>query len=89
MPKNICVKCEVEFKPFENGVIVAEMFQNNTALYRLWSADLWQCPKCGYQIVSGYGNHAYAEHFEQNLEKIIAEETVLGKKIIYSKEFRE
>jgi hypothetical protein len=32
--------------------------------YKLWSGDLWECPGCGTQTVSGVGRGPVAEHFQ-------------------------
>ena len=67
MPKLICVECEVALKPGTNGVYVAETFQQNTKILRMWCADLWECPLCGYQVVAGFGKET-KHHFELDLE---------------------
>jgi predicted RNA-binding Zn-ribbon protein involved in translation (DUF1610 family) len=71
MPKMICVKCEVELRPEENGVKVKELFHRNTAVYRVWDADLWQCPKCGLQVVVGFGERPITEHYQDDFQKIL------------------
>ncbi len=87
--KRICVKCEREFKPEKNGVIVVEMFQRNTKIYKLWEADLWKCPVCGIEIVVGFAQYPYAEHFSANCEEIVGKAVAANKKIIYDKEYVE
>jgi len=32
--------------------------------YKIWSADKWKCPKCGIEIVIGFGDEAIAEHYQ-------------------------
>lgn len=34
--------------------------------YKLWMGDLWRCPGCGHQIVSGVGREPVAEHYEKD-----------------------
>lgn len=63
MPKPVCVECEIEFKPYKNGIMVAEMFQKNK-IYKIWSADEWECPICHKKIVYGFGSSPVCEHFE-------------------------
>ena len=87
MPKQVCVKCEVEFKPEANGVVVAEMFRKNQKIYKLWVADLWKCPICGVEIVAGFAQYRFAEHFQDDCEKIVEEMKAEGRRIIYDKEF--
>jgi len=68
MPKPICVKCKIEYEPFENGAYVAEMFQRNK-IYKIWSGDIWQCPICENKIVVGFGQNPVAHHFEKEFVK--------------------
>ena len=86
MPKMVCVKCEVEFKPEKNGVVVAEKFQRNTALYKLWGADLWKCPICGVEVVAGFAMNPLAEHYKDDLNKMVIKFANKGKTIIQDKE---
>jgi len=86
MPKMVCVKCNVEFRPEKNGIIVAEMFQKNTAIYKLWSADLWKCPVCGVEVVAGFAMDPFAEHYETDLKSIVSEAKAGGRTVIYDEE---
>lgn len=82
--KALCVKCETEFKIERNGVVVAEMFQENTKVYRLWFADLWKCPVCGAEIINGYGQEPIAEHFQADLPLMIHEYRERGTRVVIS-----
>ncbi len=86
MPKSVCAKCEVELRPEHNGVIVAEMMQDNTKIYKLWEADLWKCPKCGIEMVLGFAQQPFAVLYNEDCERILQEAKTAGKKIIYDKE---
>lgn len=87
MPKLVCGKCQVELKPFKNGIVVAEMFQRNTKIYKLWNADLWECPKCDHTIVAGFSQKPFAEHFEKDCEEIVQKlKSEQGRTVIYDKE---
>ncbi|MCJ7826463.1 hypothetical protein MUP56_02510, partial [Patescibacteria group bacterium] len=66
MSKMVCIKCECELTPKQSGVRVVEYFLNPPQPYKLWCADLWSCPKCGIEIVAGFGNNAFAEHFQED-----------------------
>ena len=88
MPKSVCVKCEVELRPEKNGVIVAEMYQNNEKIYKLWEADLWKCPLCYFEVVLGFAQYPFQEHFQGNCEKIVDELFLKGRTIIYDKEVK-
>lgn len=65
MPKPICVKCGLFFKPKENGVMIEEgrpINNGNWAPYKLWRADLYSCKGCGTEIVVGFAREPCAEH---------------------------
>ncbi len=46
-----------------NSVTVEERLENQ-APYKLWDADLWACPECGHEIITGFGRGPLAEHFQ-------------------------
>lgn len=60
-----CAKCEVDLKPEKNGVWLIELFQNDTEPYAIWHADLWKCPICRVEIISGYGKNPTYHHEEK------------------------
>ena len=64
--KPVCVKCERELHMEKAGVLVRELFQKNTMIYKIWSADLWKCPECGLEIIpaSGFADKPLAGHYE-------------------------
>lgn len=95
--KPICVECEVEFIPEKNGVYVAEMFQKNEKIYRLWQADMLKCPACDKKIIFGFGNRPIAEHFEGqgelfespiSIEQRVEELRKRGETVIRNLEFK-
>lgn len=58
----LCLKCNVEYKTKKNGVTVEELASFGS--YRLWDADLKECPKCGHQIIAAFANGPFTEHFK-------------------------
>jgi hypothetical protein len=60
----LCVKCQVEYRPEKNDVVVEEIAAFGS--YKLWCADLWKCPICHNQIVNGYGRDAYAVYCQDD-----------------------
>lgn len=70
MPKPVCVPCKQEFKVKKNGVIVQENLSPSGNPYKIWSADLWECPKCHTQILSGYGLSPMAHQFNKDFDKL-------------------
>lgn len=59
----ICVKCEKEMRPKKNGIWVEEHSGYDNP-YKIWRADLWYCPNCNTEIISGFGFNEVSEHFE-------------------------
>jgi DNA-directed RNA polymerase subunit RPC12/RpoP len=55
MPKPVCVSCKTEFQLKKNGVVALETIGPVGDPYKIWSSDLWECPRCHSQILSGYG----------------------------------
>ncbi len=68
MPRPICVKCQIEYRPEKNGAIAEEM-ATGIGSYKIWSADLLKCPICGHLIISEYGNNPLAEHYDPDYEE--------------------
>lgn len=67
--KVVCVKCQTELKPKQNGVAVVEMAGSNP--YRLWRADLLACPGCSFEIVTQFAMRHIANYepdFARQLE---------------------
>ncbi|MCJ7829346.1 MAG: hypothetical protein MUP81_06370 [Dehalococcoidia bacterium] len=66
----VCVKCEVELRPKKNGVGCLDYAywgeEKKEERCQIWDADLWECPKCGYQIVEGFGVNPIDIHSNQS-----------------------
>ena len=71
MPKMVCVKCEVEFKPETNGVKVLELMNHNQDVYKIWDTDKWKCPICGTEVIAGFAQAPLAEHFENGFKEFL------------------
>ncbi len=65
----VCKKCNCELRPETNGVGVLDM--NDNRAYELFDADLWKCPKCGIEIVGGFGYNCISAHFEPDFQRMI------------------
>ena len=85
MPKMVCVKCEVEFRPETNGVHIFEMMNNNTKIYKIWQADKWRCPECGVEVVAGFAQHPTREQFDDDIE-FVSKKMLDDGNVIYDKE---
>lgn len=64
-PGYACAKCLTIMRPRKNDVCVHVTMEDGRP-YQLWQADLWECPDCGVQVLLGYGERAWAEHYEPN-----------------------
>lgn len=73
--KPICVKCHRFYRPKKTGLYFIEGMPDDGAKpglaepekwkpYKLWSGDMWACPDCGAEIISGVGRDRIAEHYE-------------------------
>ena len=83
MPKPACPKCQRFFRPKTNGYSMMEGMPLNNAPpgkvdpdnwkpYKLWVADLWECPDCGAEVVVGYGQQPVAEHYQTDFREQVA-----------------
>jgi hypothetical protein len=68
MPRPVCVKCHKEFRVEKNGVIAQENTGPDGNPYKIWSADLWECPGCHIQILSGYGLKPLKQYHDEDFE---------------------
>lgn len=68
---NVCGKCDVFMVSAINGIRVREMIESGP--YRVWAADLWRCPVCKWELVTGFGNGplAYPEDPSGNYEAYV------------------
>jgi hypothetical protein len=84
--KPICVPCARFYRPKRNGVYLCEGMPHGPEWdgqigrdspgwlpYKIWLGDLWECPNCHSQIISGVGAQPLDEHytatFKQNLAR--------------------
>jgi hypothetical protein len=61
----LCVRCGRFCDVKKNSVTVEELLADG-APYKLWDADLYQCPECGTEIITGFGRREFAEHWQPN-----------------------
>jgi len=65
----VCVKCKCELHPEKNGVGVLDMADEKP--YELYDADLWKCPKCGMEVVGGFGYNPISAHYEEDFHAVM------------------
>ncbi len=81
MPRMICVNCERQYKPKTIGVLFLDMAYDPPVPVRFTSADIYSCPGCGHEIVSGMGELQYDEDRMKHEIKTAAEngrQVILG-----------
>ena len=82
MPKPACVKCQCFYRMVRSGRGVIEAMPNGTSdrsenvrgkrkpeawkPYKLWMADLWRCPDCGHELISGWASQPISEHYKED-----------------------
>jgi len=76
MPKPVCVKCQRFFRckknsfnftegaPIVNGAPPGTAAPEQWRPYKIWASDLWACPGCGVEILSGFGKEPLAVQHE-------------------------
>jgi len=75
--KPVCVPCERFMRPKRNGYSFLEGMPvgqvhgtgkgaKGWVPYKLWMGDLWECPTCKTQLITGVAPKPIAEHHESN-----------------------
>jgi hypothetical protein len=80
MLKPICVQCQRFYRPKKTGVYFVESKQRPDEFglpalpgratpeqwqpYKVWAGDLWHCPDCGHELISGTGMHPIVEDYQ-------------------------
>ena len=59
----LCVACGVVMRVKQNSVTVEELMSDDEP-YKLWDADLFECPVCGVEVITGFGRLPIAEHYQ-------------------------
>jgi hypothetical protein len=68
MPTNsdvLCAECGRFMVVTGVGVTVEELTDTQDA-YKLWKADLFQCPDCGRETIAHFARGPYAEHYQSD-----------------------
>jgi len=60
---NVLCGCGRFMRPKKNSVTVEELLEDGSP-YKLWDADLWICEECGVEVITGFGQHPMAEHWQ-------------------------
>ena len=63
----VCLKDGKFLRIKKNGVSIEEGMPNGAGgwqSYKLWQADLYECPECGFELVTGFGAGPISEHYK-------------------------
>jgi hypothetical protein len=82
--KPICVPCRrffrmkkggfafIEGMPLHNRAPAGNAAPEQWKPYKAWNGDLWECPDCGAQVISGVAFEPFAEHYKPDFaEKVL------------------
>lgn len=61
-----------------NGVVVEELTEQHES-YKIWIADLMECPECFATVVVRFGRAPLHQHFEEDYKKHRAKAISRGK----------
>lgn len=63
-----CVQCQTYLATRKTGAVVLETYEDGRP-YKVWHADLLECPDCGFQIIKGFAMQPCAVSHEPDFEK--------------------
>lgn len=76
-----CVQCQCEMRCSKTGATIVVMSGGEP--YQLWQADIFQCPGCGFEAVTGWASkpirHSGQEDFKVYLERYLEDEKQNGR----------
>ena len=72
----VCPQCECEMRPERNEVGVLDMAEFGPC--ELYDADLWKCPKCGKEVIGGFGNGPMVRHHDEGFARFVQTRTDEG-----------
>ena len=74
-----CSKCQAAYVPLKNDIVVVEtMGDEEDKPYKLWCADILECPKCNHILISGFGQMHFSEHYEPDFGDLMKKAFLAG-----------
>jgi hypothetical protein len=61
----------IEAMPKTNGAKPGMIEPENWQPYKLWAADLYECPDCKSRIISGVGQGPVSEHYKDDFAETV------------------
>ena len=83
---DVCVQCQARMSVKRMGVAVVETAGNPAKPFRLWRADVIQCPICGKEILSHFSHEPAAEQHHDDFEAALAAASTGDRYVVYSPE---
>lgn len=74
IPKVTCYQCKVPLKIEKNGVTV-QMNAKFGPYYKV-EADVWRCPGCGLQVITGYASGPIVMNHNEGFANVEVDEEV-------------
>jgi len=70
MPAAVCARCNAAMKVIRTGAPVLEKFEDGNP-YKLWAADLLQCPICQIKVLMNFGTEPMASHYQLGFANLV------------------
>lgn len=69
----VCATCRIDMHPGKTGISFVEQTGEgiDARPYKIWSADMWECPECGARVVVGFGRTAHTTYHEDTFNTIL------------------
>lgn len=71
MNKPICSECQMAMRPHKNGVLVVETYNAPPLPYKLWGADEWRCPVCGFKVLVGFSEKSIHAPYTDDVQGVV------------------
>lgn len=65
-----CSKCRAAYVPLKNDIVVLETMEEDEP-YKLWCADILECPLCNHILISGFGQRPIALSYRDEFAELV------------------
>ena len=65
----VCVQCQCEMRCSKTGATIVVMSGDEP--YQIWQADIFQCPGCGFEAVTGWAGKPFKYRHEENFQQAV------------------
>ncbi len=77
-----CARCFKFMRTTKIGVYIEEGMPYADGTwhpYKLWMADLCECPECGARMVTRFGRGPIAEHYQPHYREVVEAVSPIGR----------